>query len=289
MRIGTGIAALGAALLLSAAGAIPAAAAPARAATIQLTGAVADPAGYTAAAVAALPQLSYPEPDGRTVTGANLEDLVNSAAPVLPAGKNTSLRVVVTVTGRGHRSTTLALGELDPSFGNHPAVLTVEHGSVDLVVPGDRLPVRSVSGVEQVRVAVSAAGVVTPPTGGIEVIAGRRTVTLSAARLARLPRQTESVTFYTGTTPETHTESGPPLALVLLTAGVLAGPNTAVVGVGDDNYGAAVTLGETFFGGRPLLLSTVEDGAALPAPRLVAVGDVKGGRDVSGLVELTVG
>jgi hypothetical protein len=61
---------------------------------------------------------------------------------------------------------------------------------------------------------------------------------------------------------------------VLRIAGVVAWPDTAVVAVGEDGYGAAVTLAEERTGGRPLLLSTVADG--------VPLGDVKGCRYVSG-------
>jgi len=47
-----------------------------------------------------------------------------------------------------------------------------------------------------------------------------------------------------------------------------------------------VTIAEERVDGRPLLLSTVEDGKALQQPRLVTDGDVKGGRYVSGVVLL---
>jgi hypothetical protein len=39
----------------------------------------------------------------------------------------------------------------------------------------------------------------------------------------------------------------------------------------------------------PLLVSLSEDGQALAQPRLVVDGDVKGGRYVSGVVDLVVG
>lgn len=58
--------------------------------------------------------------------------------------------------------------------------------------------------------------------------------------------------------------------------------------VGDDGYVATVTPAEAVPGNRPLLLSTVEDGAALTEPRLITDGDLKGGRYVSGLLELIV-
>ncbi|HEX3778357.1 MAG TPA: hypothetical protein VHX38_01730 [Pseudonocardiaceae bacterium] len=48
-------------------------------------------------------------------------------------------------------------------------------------------------------------------------------------------------------------------------------------------------LVENYVGGRPLLLSTAEDGTALAQPRLVTDGDVEGGRYVSGVVVLQIG
>jgi hypothetical protein len=59
--------------------------------------------------------------------------------------------------------------------------------------------------------------------------------------------------------------------------------------VGNDNYVATVMPAEQFVGGRPLQLSLNEDGVAQAEPRLVADGDVKGGRYVSGVVDLYVG
>jgi hypothetical protein len=50
-----------------------------------------------------------------------------------------------------------------------------------------------------------------------------------------------------------------------------------------------VTPAEAWAGGRPLLISLIEDGTALAAPRLVADGDIKGGRYVSGVYDLVVG
>lgn len=58
--------------------------------------------------------------------------------------------------------------------------------------------------------------------------------------------------------------------------------------MGDDGYVAVVTPAEATVGGRTLLVSTIEDGVPLAEPRLVPGGDVKGGRYVSGLLELAV-
>ncbi|MBV9582797.1 MAG: hypothetical protein JO057_29795, partial [Chloroflexi bacterium] len=54
-------------------------------------------------------------------------------------------------------------------------------------------------------------------------------------------------------------------------------------------YVATVTPAEQLVGGRQLQLSLVEDGTALPQPRLVPDGDVKGGRYVSGVVDIYAG
>ncbi len=88
---------------------------------------------------------------------------------------------------------------------------------------------------------------------------------------------------------QTHSETGPPLWEVLAVAGVWPGFNQWVAAVGSDNYVATVTPAEQLVGGRPLQLSRVEDGVVLGQPRLVADGDVKGGRYVSDVVDLYVG
>lgn len=118
------------------------------------------------------------------------------------------------------------------------------------------------------------------------VIDGHRHVTLSAALLARLPAETLEVSFSGPGSVQTHTETGPSLLEVLAVAGVRPGLNTWVAATGNDNYVATVTPAEQLAGGRPLQLSLNEDGTALAQPRLVADGDVKGGRYVSGVVDL---
>lgn len=117
----------------------------------------------------------------------------------------------------------------------------------------------------------------------------RRLTVVSAATLAKLPQRTLTVTFLAGTASQTDTEAGPTLAAVLAVAHVLPGLNTWVAAVGDDGYVATVTPAEALVGGRPLLISLNENGTALAEPRLVADGDVKGGRYVSGVYDLVVG
>ena len=271
---------------------------------LSVGGEVTTPAAYTAAQLAALPQTTSTVNLGFrqvTVTGVLLETLVTDAVPAYPASllntKNELLRVTVTVRGAG-REVTFAVGELDPGFGNHPALLALTlngqpiPGGPDLVVPGDSAPLRSVLGVTQVTVGIATAPATnTDPAAGspVEVIDGHHVVTLSAALLAKLPSETLTVSFEGPGGTQTHTEIGPSLPVVLAAAGIFPTLNTWVAATGDDDYVATVTPAEQFVGGRPLQLSLNEDGVTLAQPRLVADGDVKGGRYVSDIVDLYVG
>jgi hypothetical protein len=268
---------------------------------VAVTGAVTTPASYNSTELAALPQTTWPDTRSghgtHTVTGVLLEQLVDTSGPVLPAGaKNGLLRVAVTVSGAGHQSSAVALGELDPSFGNHPAVLALRAdghplaGGPALVFPADHGSSRTIDRVTHISVAVSTAvaPVPAPAAGSIEVVDGRHVRTLTATQLARLRPTSLTVSFLSGTAAQTDTEAGPTLAGVLRAAGICTGPTTVVVAVGDDGYAATVTPAEAHAGRRPLLLSTAENGVPLAQPRLVTDGDVKGGRYVSGVVELVV-
>jgi hypothetical protein len=284
--------------------AVPAYASPARP-VLSVGGEVSSPTAYTTAQLAALPQATVTLTEGGqqvTDTGVLLETLVSDAGPAYPASllntKNELLRVTATVYGAGHRAVTFAVGELDPGFGDHPALLALTQDGrpialgPELVVPGDRVPARFVPGVRQVTVGIATAPATnTAPAAGspVEVIDGRHVVTLSAAWLARLPAETLTVSFEGPSGEQTHTETGPPLLEVLAAAGVRLGLNTWVAAVGDDNYVATVTPAEQTVGGRPLQLSLAEDGTVLAQPRLVADGDIKGGRYVSDIVDIYVG
>jgi hypothetical protein len=273
--------------------------------TVSVSGEVTVPSAYTAAQLAALPQTTATVTvAGRQVTdtGVLLETLVSDAEPAYPASllntKNELLRVTATVRGAGHRAVTFAVGELDPGFGNHPALLALTQNGrpiadgPELIVPGDRAPFRSVPGVSAVTVGIATAPATdtAPPAGSpVKVIDGRREVTLSAALLARLPSETLTVSFEGPSGEQTHTETGPALLEVLAVAGVTPTLNTWIAAVGDDNYVATVTPAEQFVGGRPLQLSLTEDGVTLAQPRLVTDGDIKGGRYVSDIVDIYVG
>jgi hypothetical protein len=266
---------------------------------LTVSGAVSDPASYTISQLAALPtetiQLTGPGGHAVPATGVSLDLLVTMASPVLPAAKNALLRVIVTASGPFGRHVSFALGELNPNFGDHDALVLLSVGgwtlpAPALAVPGDRVPVRDLPVLHSVEVGVTNPPVTVPPSAGALVIQdGERQVVLSAAALAGLPEQTRTVTFLAGTGAQTHTETGPSLSEVLRAAHVRQGLNTWVAAVGSDGYVATATPAEAWVGGRPLLISLVEDGVALAAPRLVTDGDIKGGRYVSGVYDLVVG
>jgi hypothetical protein len=269
---------------------------------VSIGGAVTTPMTYSLGQLKALPQTSFTVHRRMwrgtgTVTdaGVPVEDLVNTAEPTVPTAKNAQLRVTVTVAGRRGRDVTFALGELDPNFGAHPAYLVLTRNgralrAPELVVPGDVNDARAVSLVDRITVAVQSPAPTTPPSPGSVTIEDRGfSKVLSAGILAALPARTVTVSFQAGTAPQSHTESGPSLDAVLSAAHIRTDLNTWVAAVGSDGYVAVVTPAEAWVGGRPLLISLAEDGQPLAQPRLVTDGDVKGGRYVSGVVDLAVG
>jgi hypothetical protein len=271
--------------------------------TVSIGGAVTTPATYSLSQLEALTlthttfqvtRRSWWGTSTETDQGLSLEDLVNLAGPTLPSAKNALLRVTVTVAGPWQGPVTFALGELDPSFGDHADYLALTQDGAplqapELVVPGDVNGARTVYDVNRITVGVQNPTPTTPPAGGVTIEAGPFTRTLTAAQLAALPERTLTVSFLAGTAGQTHTEVGPTLADVLRAAHLWFGLNTWVAAVGSDGYVATVTPAEAFVGGRPLLVSLNEDGQPLAQPRLVTDGDVKGGRYVSGVVDLVVG
>lgn len=276
--------------------------------TVAVGGAVLTPATYTRSALAAMPQTTFsvtvPTWRGtRTETdqGVSLESLVDASTPALPpSAKNGLLTAIIAVRGRFGTQRTFALGELDASFGDHPAYLALEEGGVplyepELVVPGDSNRARSVPDVSQIGVAIEDPAITAPAAvGGLVVQDGSRATDLSPAELSALPQQTLTVSFGGPSGVQSHTETGPTLDEVLRAAHIWPDFNTWAAGVsGLDDYVATVTPAEAWVGGRPLLISLVEDGKTFVSqgegPRLVTDGDVKGGRYDTGLADLVVG
>lgn len=211
-------------------------------------GAVATPATYSLSALESLPQTTFSitrhtwwGSQSQTAQGVSIETLVNAARPMLPSARNAMLRVTVRVGNRFGWHVIVALGELDPGFGNHPAYLALSTdghalGAPELVIPGDTRGARTVPFADRITVAVQN------------------------------PTQTAS---------QQHTEIGPTLRAVLRAAHIHAALNTWVAAVGSDGYVAVVTPAQAPIDGRSLLVSLNEDGHPLSQPRLVVDGDVK--------------
>jgi DMSO/TMAO reductase YedYZ molybdopterin-dependent catalytic subunit len=128
--------------------------------------------------------------------------------------------------------------------------------------------------------------------------------TYTAATLAALPQSNVSATYTAAGTPVTDSYTGVSLWNLLTAAGgVVTNPavkndllRNVVVATGTDGYTAVYALGEIApnFGNRPYTIATGDTGGQLGPSgpdgfaRVVAPGDVAGGRYVSNLSSLTV-
>ena len=127
-----------------------------------------------------------------------------------------------------------------------------------------------------------------------------RRLRLSVASLRALPQQTVEVSFQSGEGQQTHTYTGPKLLDVVGLAVPRFDPAVKndslrfwIAATGSDGYRAIVSWGEVDpgFGATNALLAVSEDGRPLDdaGPRLVVPGDVRGGRYVTGVVEVRLG
>lgn len=147
--------------------------------------------------------------------------------------------------------------------------------------------------------AGSAAGADQKPKVDRVVVRGTvaHRLKLTAADLAALPQHTQTVTFLAGSTPQTHTYSGPLLVDVLNAAGPTFDPaikndklrHYASV-IGSDGYAVTVAWGEIDpgFENKEVLVALTEDGVPLgdAGPRVTMPGDSRGGRYVSDVVTI---
>lgn len=124
------------------------------------------------------------------------------------------------------------------------------------------------------------------------------------AKLQAQPAITQTVSFLSAGVPQTHTFTGASLWGIVNGAGILNNPavrndvlNKYVLATGSDGYKAVFSLGELNpdFGNRQSLVAYAETIAGVSHPlgadgfaRTTSPGDVKGGRYVSNLVNLSV-
>jgi len=210
-------------------------------------------------------------------------------------------------------------GEIDPLFGNRPAILSISedgkfltHVGPRLVVPGDQTAGRAITAVNQLTVGRAPAqlaqagcddkgAVASAPALGTVMVNGdvSKPGTVTFAQLQGLAQTTQIVNFLNGNTPVTATEIGPVLQSVVLQAEPKFDTNCKndqqrfyIAATGSDGYTSILSWGDidSSLGARNSLISLNENGNSLAAtgPRVTSPGDVRGGRYVSGSVILTV-
>jgi hypothetical protein len=238
------------------------------------------------------------------------------------ACRNDELRWWIEATSANGQAAALTAGEIDPLFGNRPAILSIsENGQFltskgpTLIVPNDsgkrnlkqvsvitvgRVPAQLASTTPACSPTVALPAVPTP--GSLVVngdVASPQTFTFSQLQ-ALTPQLTQTVSFLNGANPVTNTESGPTLASVIALAKpkFLACDPTdnlrfyVAITSGIDGYTALVSWAELdpSINGVNQLLSLVENGTSQSnvGPRNTVPGDIRGGRYVSGGAVVTV-
>ena len=136
-----------------------------------------------------------------------------------------------------------------------------------------------------------------PPQGTVLVTgAVKQPFEVTIDQLHQMPRHTVEVEFHNDHGSEHHTEVGVPLAQ--LTPPARWPPTTRKATCYPLPYSPwpptdtqqQVSYGEISpaFANRDVLVAVTEDGKPLNRPRLIVPGDIKGGRDVTNLIELHV-
>lgn len=286
-----------------------------------VSGQVAAPGAFDAAALGALPQITQTVTyrAGQAVvtdtfTGPALWNVLNAAGGMIvpPATHNGVLRNYVVATGSDGYKAVVSAGEIAPGFGNRPFQIATQAASGSLPTPdgfarvvaaGDVRGGRYVSNLTQLAVGTAP---LQQGTGGgrsteFSIRGGVATPQpVDLADLQALPAQTRTVTYVSGGSPVTETFTGALLWDVLGLANLLLDPSIhndilrkMVIATGSDGYQAAFALGELApgFGNASILVAYQDSTGLLGADgfaRLVVPGDVRGGRYVSNLVSLTV-
>jgi hypothetical protein len=277
--------------------------------------------------LAALPQTTITAGlNGKTVsvTGPLLSSLLSYAGLAYNSNcDNDELRYWVEVTNADGAAAVLTSGEIDPGFGNRPAVLAISENGGMLTTEGPTLVVPNDSGARNLahvtkvtvgRAPVELADTGTPgcgtagqmpdPAAGTVIVNGdvANPLTLSVAQLQAMAQVSQTDTFLSGSKSSVNTEVGPTLYSVV----EMAKPKFLACDATDDlRFYVEVTSSEDGYATTyswteinptldnvPILLSLVNNG--LPVlqtdtdPRSTAPNDVKGGRYVYGAAVITV-
>ena len=237
---------------------------------------------------------------------------------------NDELRYWVEATSANGQAVEIGAGELDPFYGNRPAILSIDQNGTfltssgpRLVVPNDSTDARDIEHVTRITIgrspveladtatpACGTAGQMPDPAPGTVVINGdvANPMTLTMAQLQSLPQVSQTDTFLSGSRSSTNSESGPTLYSILEAAQpkfLACDPNDKL------RFSVEVTSSEDGFAGIfswaeidpqldnvPALLSLVNNGVPVlqtdTDPRSTAADDVHGGRYIYGAAVLTV-
>jgi DMSO/TMAO reductase YedYZ molybdopterin-dependent catalytic subunit len=283
---------------------------------VQLGGAVDRPAALTEADLAARTAVtqtvnfsSGSGPQTHTYTGTSLWSLLNDAGLQADgARKNDLLSRHVLATGADGYKVVFALGELNPEYGNKPALvayaettagvsapLGAADGPFRVTAPGDVKGGRYVSNLTRLDVVAApatAAGI----GGGVSstfAVSGKVTAPRSFD-LSALAGLTPAIDLTIGA----NTYRGVSLWTLLNKVGLPATPKNVTLGMyavatGSDGYRATVSLGEIDpgFGNKGAMVAYQMNGVDLTTAgfaRLVVPGEVKQSRSVSNLIAIEV-
>ena len=282
--------------------------------TIAVTGAVADPAAISPATLASnyapVTVTTGSGLNAQTYTGASVYSIISGAQFLYSTSvKNGFLLDYVEVTGASGAPVLLSEGELDPSFGGASSTDIIAYSrdgvpiEPQLIVPGDAdggVGGRDVAGITSLAVGTAGAAAALPgePAAPPLTVSGDVSSAANpytASSLETIGQTTQTDTFLAGTTPNTLTFTGAPIASVLSDAGLSAANqlNDYVVATGSDGYGVLYSDAELDPAVRtsPTALIAYNDGTgtfpsvggAADALRTTAPTDAKGGRYVSNL------
>jgi hypothetical protein len=241
-----------------------------------------------------------------------------------PGVKNDFLRDYVVATGSDGYRVVVSEGEIDPNFGNTQDLVAYQangqplgnNGFARTTAPGDIAGGRYVSNVASLDVfSATSTSQIQGIGGGISqsfALAGQivNPRAFNLTDLQALPQTSQHVTYQAGSTTVSGTFTGVSLWTLLTSIqagqGILTNPNIKndllgkfLVATGSDGYKAVIALGEIApnFGNKAYMIATdfTPDGGSDPGSlgsdgfaRLVATGDIKGGRYVSNLVGLEI-
>ena len=286
-------------------------------AEFRLSGAIDRPAVFDRAALEALPAVTqtvtYQSGSGaqtHTFVGASLWGMLNSAGiQTNPnVGNDANTRIVVAQGSDGYRAV-YALGELNPGFGNLPALAAYAEvvggavvplgsdGFARTTAPGDARGGRYVSNLSELQLQRTAS-TVTGIGGGASTsftVSGAvlrpGVFDLSALQALTPVTQTIGADTYVGVSLWSLLNEVVGLATDPAVHNDLLG--MYVVATGSDGYKAAFSLGELSpgFGNSPDMIAYALNGAELSFngfARLIVPEDVRRGRWVSNLISLEV-